>query len=74
MLLTLTCWPTCRQHDPKNVGRGTADVGPTCHLLTCRRHVGNMLAAKAAAMDYGQQSNSKWTRGERHWQWHTKIK
>jgi hypothetical protein len=89
--------PTCCQHvgqhvgnmTQKKVGRGTANVGPTCHLLTCQQHVGNMLAAcnqvehsKVVAMDCNsvlsknglQQSNSKWTRGERHWQWHTSIK
>ncbi len=80
--MLLTCRPTCWQQDQKTVGRGTANVRPTCNLLTCWHHVSNMLAAKAAAIDYGgvscknatQQSNSKWTRGERHWQWHTTIK
>ena len=26
----------------KDVGKGTAGVGPTCHLLTCRPRVGVM--------------------------------
>ncbi len=45
--------PTCHRHvgghdgdtTQKNVGRGTTNVGPTCHLLTCWQYVGNMLAA-----------------------------
>jgi hypothetical protein len=61
--------PTCHRHvgqhasnmTQKNVSRGTANVGPTCHLLTCWQYVGNMLANLLA-----QQSNSKWTRGKRH--------
>ncbi len=44
--------PTCHQHvgrhvgntTQKAVGRGTANVGPICHLPTCWQHVGNMLA------------------------------
>ncbi len=41
---------TCRQHvgqhvsntTQKTVGKGTAGVGPTCHLLTCWPRVGVM--------------------------------
>ncbi len=53
----LTCCRNVAQHvgnmTKKAVGRGTANVGPTHHLLTYRHHVGNMLAAKAVVMDYG---------------------
>jgi hypothetical protein len=31
----------------KAVGRGAANVGPTCPLPTCWQHVGNMLALVA---------------------------
>jgi hypothetical protein len=49
--LTCICWadmsPTCRltcwQHDTNTVGGGIANVGPTCHLLTCQHRVGRML-------------------------------
>ncbi len=45
--------PICHQHVDRHVGnmtqnnvsRGTANVRPTCHLLTCWQYVGNMLAA-----------------------------
>ncbi len=82
VFVALTCCQHVGQHvgnmAKKAVGRGTTNVRPTCRLLTCPHHVGNMLAAKATAMDYHgilsnngtQQSNSKLTRGERHWQWH----
>jgi hypothetical protein len=47
----LTCCQHVSQHiddmTRKYFGRGTANVGPTCHLLTFWQHVGNMLALVA---------------------------